>query len=184
MVMQPAAFSAAPSARYRATFRIPALEINMTHAPSRTSLTDHLPTLRHALNQQRRFRVQQLTELDAELGDAPQLATAADRARHEVTVTLAVAARQALTDIDEALALIAAGRYGRCRACYADIPIHLLQTIPTTQWCLDCRQQLLDRDDSRPTRRQAFRRRSPAPRNDRPVFRRTAARTRPPVRVE
>ncbi|WP_146161294.1 TraR/DksA C4-type zinc finger protein [Nocardia sp. MDA0666] len=128
--------------------------------------------------------MQQLTALDAELGDVPIFATAADRARREVTVTLVVAARQALTDIDEALALIAAGRYGRCRACHTDIPIHLLQTIPTTQWCLDCRQQLPDRDDSRPTRRKLFRRRSPAPRNHHPVRRRTAAATRPPVRVE
>src|SRR5690349_14379880 len=100
-----------PSTRHRTTFRTPPLEFSMTHASSRIRLNDHLPALRHALKQQRRFRVQQLTALDAELGDFPIFATAADRARREVTVTLAVAARQALTDIDEALALIAAGRY-------------------------------------------------------------------------
>ncbi|MBV7701583.1 TraR/DksA C4-type zinc finger protein [Nocardia nova] len=156
----------------------------MTHAPSRTRLTDHLPALRTALNQQRRFRVQQLTELDAELARAPLSATADDNARHEVTVTLAVAARRALTDIDDALALITAGRYGHCRACHTEIPIHLLQTIPTTQWCLNCQQELPARDDYRPTRTQLFRRHSPASRNDHSVHRRNPASTRPPARVQ
>ncbi|MFE7721436.1 TraR/DksA C4-type zinc finger protein [Nocardia rhizosphaerihabitans] len=75
-------------------------------------------------------------------------------ARHEVTIKLAAAARQALADIDEACTLIITGRYGRCRGCHTEIPIHLLQTIPTTQWCLSCqRHQSLTRASRRPAPR-------------------------------
>ncbi|MEV3959398.1 TraR/DksA C4-type zinc finger protein [Nocardia sp. NPDC050193] len=111
---------------------------------SHARLSDHVPALRARLDRQRRFRVQQLAELDAEIDHATTPADAADRARHEVTLKLAAAARQALADIDETLTLITTGRYGRCRRCHTEIPIHLLQTIPTTQWCLNCRRHLPD----------------------------------------
>ncbi|WP_425297896.1 TraR/DksA C4-type zinc finger protein [Nocardia abscessus] len=74
---------------------------------------------------------------------------------------LAAAARQALADIDEACTLIITGRYGRCRGCHTEIPIHLLQTIPTTQWCLSCRR---DRSRARPARRRRRDRRHPVKR--------------------
>ncbi|MCC3331256.1 TraR/DksA family transcriptional regulator [Nocardia abscessus] len=128
----------------------------MTHAHpvSRARLTDHLPALRAVLNQQRRFRLQQLAELEAEIDGAAAPIDPADTARHEVTITLVSAARQALADIDETLTLITTGRYGRCRGCHTEIPIHLLQTIPTSQWCLDCRQHLPSPGESSPTREQ------------------------------
>ncbi|WP_157224083.1 TraR/DksA C4-type zinc finger protein [Nocardia paucivorans] len=112
-----------------------------THPVSRARLTDRLPTLRAALHRQRRFRLRQLAELEAEI-DRATPTDAADTARHEVTVKLAAAARQALADIEESLTLIATGRYGRCRGCHDEIPIHLLQIIPTSQWCLNCRRDL------------------------------------------
>lgn len=118
---------------------------------SQARLSDHLPALRAKLDRQRRFRIQQLTELDAEIDHAAIPTDAADRARHEVTLKLAAAARQALADIDETLTLITTGRYGRCRRCHTEIPIHLLQTIPTTQWCLNCRRHLPAFNGSRPT---------------------------------
>ncbi|MEV6426357.1 TraR/DksA C4-type zinc finger protein [Nocardia sp. NPDC051463] len=83
-----------------------------------------------------------MAELEAEISRTAAPANAADTARHEVTIKLAAAARQALADLDEALMLITTGRYGRCRRCYAEIPIHLLQTVPTSRWCLNCRQRL------------------------------------------
>ncbi|MFQ6330853.1 hypothetical protein ACLMAL_32630 [Nocardia sp. CWNU-33] len=112
------------------------------HPVPRTRLTDRLPALRATLHQQRRFRLQQLAELEAEIDRPAAPANAADTARHEVTIKLAAAARQALADLDETLMLITTGRYGRCRRCYVEIPIHLLQTIPTSRWCLNCRQHL------------------------------------------
>lgn len=127
-------------------------------------LSDHLPALRARLNQQRRFRLKQLAELDAEIDRAPTPIDAADKARQEVTITLATAARHAMADIDEALTLITTGRYGRCLSCHAEIPIHLMQTIPTTQRCLNCRRHLPAFDSSRPMRRQLPRAASRTPR--------------------
>lgn len=60
---------------------------------SQARLSDHLPALRAKLDRQRRFRIQQLTELDAEIDHAAIPTDAADRARHEVTLKLAAAAR-------------------------------------------------------------------------------------------
>ena len=139
----------------------------MTHAHpvSRARLADHLPALRATLSQQRRFRLQQLAELEAEIDRGTAPTNAADTARHEVTIKLATAARQALADVDETLTLITTGRYGRCRGCHTEIPIHLLRTIPTTQWCLNCRQQHLPPPDgSRPIRGQLPRTASRTPR--------------------
>lgn len=112
------------------------------HTAPGDRLTDHLPALHNTLNQQRRFRLQQLAELEAEIDRVTAPTNAADTARREVTVKLSAAARQALADIDETFTLITTGRYGRCRRCHAKIPIHLLQTIPTSRWCLNCRQHL------------------------------------------
>ncbi|WP_159926980.1 MULTISPECIES: hypothetical protein [Nocardia] len=145
------------------------------HPVSPARLTDHLPALRAALNQQRRFRLQQLAELEAEIDRAATPTNAADTARHEVTTELAAAARQALADIDETLTLIATGRYGRCRGCHAEISIHLLQTIPTSQWCLNCRQHLPAFAGSRPMRGQRPRAASRTPRRDLSAERETIA---------
>ncbi|MEU4412555.1 TraR/DksA family transcriptional regulator [Nocardia salmonicida] len=114
-------------------------------------LHHHLPALHAVLNQLRRFRLQQLAELDAEIdGTAVVPANAGDAARREVTIKLALAARHALSDIDETLALLATGKYGRCRGCDAEISIQLLRSIPTTRWCLNCRQQQLNRQGPQP----------------------------------
>ncbi|MFE7742616.1 TraR/DksA C4-type zinc finger protein [Nocardia sp. NPDC057455] len=127
------------------------------HTDPSARLDDHLPALRATLNQQRRFRLQQLAELEAEIDRAAAPTNAADAARQEVTIELAAAARQALADIEGTLALITAGRYGRCRRCHAELPIHLLKAIPTTQWCLNCRQHRPPPDDPRPIRGQPSR---------------------------
>lgn len=125
------------------------------HTTSNDRLTHFLPGLRTVLSQLREFRLQQLAELDAELDATATPLTLADTARREVTLELAAAARHALADIGEALSLLAAGHYGRCRGCGAEIPIQLLQTIPTTRWCLNCRQQLTHRRPQNRTHDQA-----------------------------
>lgn len=149
----------------------------MTHAHpvSRPSLSEHLPALRTALEQQRSFRLRQLAELEAEIDRAPEPADAAEAARREVDGKLAAAARQALADIEAALLLIATGRYGRCRRCHAEIPIRLLRTIPTTQWCLRCHRRFPSADGSRVIRGQRPGGSSRAPRRDLPAKRKTLA---------
>lgn len=104
----------------------------------RDRLADHLPALRARLEHQRRFRREHVAALDAILEDATVITNAADRARHEVTVKVAAAARQALLDIDAALKLMDNGGYGRCHACHAGIPMRLLLAIPTSRLCLNC----------------------------------------------
>ena len=50
----------------------------------------------------------------------------------------AVAARRMLADVEEALGRLAAGRYGRCEQCGAEIPAGLLALIPETRYCPRC----------------------------------------------
>jgi DnaK suppressor protein len=101
-------------------------------APTPADLTDHLPALRAALLEQRRFRAGQLRELQAE--------TPIDAAREEVTLTLRRAALVALADLDSALARMRAGRYGRCVQCDATIPLERLEILPAVALCMACQR--------------------------------------------
>ena len=101
-------------------------------APTPADLTRHLPALRAALLEQRRFRADQLGQLRAE---APT-----DGAREEVMLTLRRAARVALADIDAALARIRDGHYGRCVRCDATIPLGRLEILPAVALCMACQR--------------------------------------------
>lgn len=50
----------------------------------------------------------------------------------------AVAARRALADTEEALARLAAGSYGHCEQCAADIPARWLRSRPEARYCPRC----------------------------------------------
>ena len=99
-------------------------------APTPPDVARHVPGLRAALLEQRRFRTDQLSQLRAE---AP-----ADDAHAEVVATLRRAARVALTDIEAALDRMAAGRYGRCVNCDATIPLERLEILPYVALCMTC----------------------------------------------
>lgn len=49
-----------------------------------------------------------------------------------------VAARRKLADIDEALARLASGNFGRCEQCRRPLPRELLTVIPETRYCPAC----------------------------------------------
>jgi RNA polymerase-binding transcription factor DksA len=51
-----------------------------------------------------------------------------------------VAARRALSDTEEALARLSAGRFGRCEQCAAAIPATQLVQAPETRYCVSCTQ--------------------------------------------
>jgi RNA polymerase-binding transcription factor DksA len=87
---------------------------------------------RHELEQQRRFRLDQLTHL-AYAGLA-----ASDDALGEVTATLMRAARKALAEIDAALFRLVIGRFGDCQRCGRAIPEDLLRAVPAISLCLRC----------------------------------------------
>jgi len=105
-----------------------------------------LSALRAALEQQRDFRREQLARIDVRQPTHGSPATAdstdrgAGRALREVEVLVAAGARRALADIEVALARMQTGRYGYCRMCGAEIPVVVLDAIPSTTVCLACQQ--------------------------------------------
>ena len=46
--------------------------------------------------------------------------------------------RRKLADTEEALGRLAAGRFGSCEQCGAEIPAGLLATVPETRYCPRC----------------------------------------------
>ena len=96
------------------------------------ALGAHLPALRGALRQQRRFRTEQL----ADLRSAPP----GDPAQQEVTETLRRGARVALAGIEAALTRIDAGTYGRCVDCGATIALERLEILPAVSQCTACQR--------------------------------------------
>ena len=98
-------------------------------------ITQHLPELRSALEQQRQFRVDQLDELAAEAA-APM--SMADEARIHVAAAVKVAAMAALADIDAALDRLERGTYGTCEQCRTAIPLERLEILPMSRLCMRC----------------------------------------------
>ena len=124
--------------------------LTITDRPD-AQLIESLPRLKAALEEQRRFRIEQLADLATQgerlrggPADRPldALDASADTARDEVTAALAAAARHALEDIEAALDRIRADRYGRCLGCGAEIPLERLRAIPQTGACVGCQRRL------------------------------------------
>lgn len=96
----------------------------------------HIPRLRTDLEQQRRFRVQQLLDL-AIRASRTSMATP-NAPPDDVLNTLRGAARTALNDIDAALRRIELGTYGRCQRCRTTIPLERLEVLPMVVLCMPC----------------------------------------------
>ena len=112
--------------------------------PPDVALADRLRAFRLALEQQHRFRSEQLASLvEKESADSADPSGPEDQqavcARREVDAVLRAGARRALIDIELALARLDTGRYGFCRSCGTPIPLALLEAIPKTTLCLACR---------------------------------------------
>ena len=82
------------------------------------------------LAQERRFRIEQLAALDAEVPATPRHA--------DVQRVLHASATAALSEIDAALARMAAGRYGVCDVCEQRISAERLDVIPMASLCMAC----------------------------------------------
>jgi DnaK suppressor protein len=89
-----------------------------------------LATFRDQLEQQHRFRLEQLEELRTTDPDNTS----------EVTEVLAAGARAALHDVLAALYRMDTGTYGICTDCGADLPIERLEVLPQVGQCLPCRR--------------------------------------------
>jgi RNA polymerase-binding transcription factor DksA len=102
-------------------------------------LTEHLPEFRAALEQQRRFRLEQLHELDeASAGASP----AVDDVHDQVSEILRAGAATALTEVDDALDRLRAGTYGTCERCATHIPYERLEILPMSRYCMRCQHAL------------------------------------------
>jgi RNA polymerase-binding transcription factor DksA len=91
-----------------------------------------LDAFRVDLEQQRRFRVEQLNELTADKS------ADSDEAMDEVMSALMTAADTALADIDAALHRIDEGRFGRCQGCDGPIAVDRLKALPMAGLCMLC----------------------------------------------
>jgi RNA polymerase-binding transcription factor DksA len=66
-----------------------------------------------------------------ELQDPPDL-------EPDLAAALLVRCREALDEIEEALALLGHGAYGACSACGTAIPYERLEAVPAAQRCVSC----------------------------------------------
>jgi DnaK suppressor protein len=115
----------------------------------RPELLASLPRLRARLEDQRRFRLDQLTMLAASprrdggwRTPSPHGDTAGERDR--IQVALAEGARRVLSDIETALHRMRTGRYGTCQRCGGPIPLEQLDVIPYAARCVDCGRPATD----------------------------------------
>jgi RNA polymerase-binding transcription factor DksA len=120
-----------------------------TAAGSPAGLFGHqLLAIRSDLDQQRRFRCEQLEELEV---DAAEAMASADQNRLQVTRVLTLAAEAALSEIDAALQRLEVGSYGICDRCAEPIRWERLEVLPMSRLCTPC-QYLAESGRSRPSR--------------------------------
>ncbi len=92
-----------------------------------------LATLKAMLEEQRAFRIDQLTQLHRA---APSdLLSSPDP---EIERSLSAGAMAALKDVQAALWRLEEGTYGQCVDCGAAIPLERLEILPQTARCLSC----------------------------------------------
>lgn len=106
---------------------------------SAQELADHLPQLRAELEQQRRFRSEQLAELNGSAGSITFPRTATDP-RDEVAEVVRAGASIALAEIDAALSRMHEGRYGQCEQCHRLIRLARLEILPMAALCMPCQR--------------------------------------------
>ena len=118
-----------------------ALRPTAAGSSSGTALTSaQLTELRELLEEQRRFRLEQLDQLQTT--EAPGEFSNGDR---EITDSLVAGARAALRDVVDALQRMDDGRYGSCRRCGTTLEPARLEVLPQVSLCVTC--QRVDEDD-------------------------------------
>ena len=125
------------------------LSIPATVAPG-PAATMGSPHWRALLEARWQARLHEITELSLAYhaaatpdGDRP-----ASRREVERLLRRTVAARRKLADVEEALARLAAGGFGRCEQCGAAVPAGLLTAVPETRYCPRCAEPAIPRPRS------------------------------------
>jgi RNA polymerase-binding transcription factor DksA len=111
------------------TTRIPAARGPAVHTRPDITPAQFLG-FRAQLDEQHRFRLEQLAELRAIDPDNTS----------EVTEVLAAGARAALHEVLAALHRMDVGSYGSCTDCGTALPIERLEVLPQVGQCLPCRR--------------------------------------------
>ncbi|MDP9091505.1 MAG: TraR/DksA C4-type zinc finger protein [Actinomycetota bacterium] len=91
--------------------------------------------LRRLLEQQRRFRSDQLAHLDQD-----RALRSPDAGVREVAESLLAGARLALHEVRDALRQMDAGQYGTCRDCHALLDADRLEALPQVTRCPACQR--------------------------------------------
>ncbi len=94
------------------------------------------PRWRALLEARWQTRLRELTELS--LAYHVALAASPDQPEARALLRRAVTARRKLADVEEALARLTAGEFGRCEQCGAQIPDGTLTTTPEIRYCARC----------------------------------------------
>lgn len=102
---------------------------------------DELDVLRAQLEEQRRFRLEQLRDFGPLAPRAVRDRCRGSAGQREVQVQLAACARMVLADVEAALRRMAAGRYGWCRRCARPVPFAWLEIVPQARYCPDCHRE-------------------------------------------
>jgi len=102
-------------------------------------LAGRLPEFRAVLEQQRRFRLEQLQDLAAA---AANFAPAVDEVHDEIAEILRTSAMTALADVEDALGRLRAGTYGTCARCRQPISLDRLEVLPMSRYCMRCQHAL------------------------------------------
>ena len=99
------------------------------------------PRWRAILEARWRIRLQEVTELSMAYHGAASGGTGQRDARR--LLRRAVTARQRLGDTEDALGRVAAGVFGRCEQCGAQIAETVLVAAPETRYCAQCSDSVL-----------------------------------------
>ncbi|HEY7049666.1 MAG TPA: TraR/DksA family transcriptional regulator [Jatrophihabitantaceae bacterium] len=102
--------------------------------PTRALSGEQFVMLHHMLEEQRRFRIEQLTE------PPPQPWTMSE-AEFEVHEAILHGAQLALADVQAALDRMRQGTYGKCVHCGVQLPAARLEVVPQAALCMECQQR-------------------------------------------
>lgn len=106
-----------------------------TLSPASTASVRPLRSRRDRLQDERRFRIEQLAALKKEIAANPTLTS------DEVTMALRAAAAAVLRDVNAALLRMDAGQYGRCQRCTHPISPDRLDVLPMATLCMPCQYE-------------------------------------------
>ncbi|MCL2390132.1 MAG: TraR/DksA family transcriptional regulator [Endomicrobia bacterium] len=78
---------------------------------------------------------------DADVNVGDEIDTASLNSEKEMYFELAANDKMAIDAINDALAKIEKGKYGKCECCNGEISIERLKAIPWSRYCIQCQEE-------------------------------------------